>query len=104
MLNLDVTILERLFYEVVKIAKEDNIVSSEEQEILQKTKENIDKFKQLYTSAIEDKIITQEELKGLEIAYKKIYSESEATALKDEVLTKDEVKLISKIAHTLFTP
>ena len=104
MLNLDVTILERLFDQVVKIAKEDNVISSDEQAILLKTKENIDNFKEIYLKAIEDNIIDENEFKSLEIAYKKIYSESEATALKDDILTKDEVKLISKIAHTLFTP
>ena len=100
--KLDVTFLEHLFDDVVKIAKEDNIVSKDEQALLDKTRENINKFKILYLKAMEDNIITDDEYRLLVHAYKKIYSEPQFEALKDEVLTKEEVKIISKIAHTLF--
>ena len=101
---LDTSFLEHLFNEVVKIAKEDDYISTDEQAILIKTRKNIDKFKMLYDKAIEDNIITQDEYETLQIAYNKIYSESESEALKDKILTKDEVKIIAKIAHTLFSP
>ena len=102
--DLDVNFLEELFDEVVKIAKEDNIITPDEQAIIIKTRENINKFKFLYGKAIEDNINTESEYKLLIHAYKKIYSGAESEALKDEKLTTDEVKIISKIAHTLFTP
>jgi hypothetical protein len=102
--KLDTKILDKLFKEVVNIAKEDNIITSEEQAILEKTRINIEEFKRLYEEAIEDNVITDEEFEALSGAYKKIYSDSEEEAMKDQKLTKDEVKIISKIAHTLFTP
>lgn len=101
-MELDTTILERLFEDVVKIAQQDNIVSDDEQAILDKTKESIDKFIQFYHKAMEDNIITQEESKILNEAYKRIYKGPEGEALRDGKLTPEEVNLISKIAHTLF--
>lgn len=100
--KLDIMFLEHLFDDVVKIAKEDNIITTDEQALIIKTRENINKFKVLYEKAIEDNVITDDEYRLLTHAYKKIYSEPESQALKDEILTQDEVKIISKIAHTLF--
>lgn len=102
--KMDVNFLEKLFDEVVKIAKEDNVVTPDEQALLEKTQQNIEEFKKLYDKAMEDNVITEEEYSVLEKAYKKIYSETQDEAFRDEILTKDEVKIISKIAHTLFTP
>ncbi len=100
--KLDITFLEHLFDDVVRIAKEDNIVSEDEQALLDKTRENINKFKILYKKAMEDNIITDDEYRLLAHAYKKIYSEPQSEALRDEILTQEEVNIISKIAHTLF--
>lgn len=104
MYDFDLNFLEKVFDEVVKIAREDNVITSDEQSILETTRKNIDKFKELFEEALEDDILTGDEIKGLEKAYKKIYLESELQAMKDAILTSDEVKLISKIAHTLFSP
>ena len=101
-MELDTSILEKLYDDVVKIAQQDNIVSGDEQAILDKTKENIDKFIQFYHSAMEDNVITEEESNILNEAYKRIYKDPEGEALKDNKLTTEEVNLISKIAHTLF--
>lgn len=103
-IELDISFLERLFDEVVKIAKEDNVITADEQALLLKARKNIDKFKELYDKAMEDNILTQDEYDVLEKAYKKIYSDTQEEALKDEILTKDEVKIITKIALTLFNP
>lgn len=102
--KLDVNFLEHLFDDVVKIAKEDNIISTDEQALIIKTRENIDKFKIMYEKAMEDNVITEDEYRLLVHAYKKIYSGPESQALKDEILTEDEVNIISKIAHVLFDP
>ena len=104
MYDFDLNFLEKVFDEVVKIAKEDNVITPDEQSILETTRKNIDKFKELFEEAFENDILTGDEIKGLEKAYKKIYSESELQAMKDAILTLDEVKLISKIVHTLFSP
>ena len=101
---MDISFLERLFDEVVKIAKEDDVVTADERAILEKTRQHIDQFKILFEKATKTDALSAEETKVLDEAYKKIYSESQAEALKDDVLTKDEVKIISKIAHSLFTP
>lgn len=103
-IELDISFLERLFDEVVRIAKEDNVITADEQALLLKARQNIDKFKNLYDKAMEDNVITEEEYKVLEKAYKKIYSETQEEAFKDEILTSDEVKIITKIAFTLFNP
>ena len=100
--ELELSILEKLFDDIVKIAKEDKIISADEQALIVKTRNNINEFKSLYEAAIEDEIITKDEYNVLNNAYKKIYSGSESEALKDNKLTNDEVKIISKIAHTLF--
>ena len=102
--EFDLPFLEKMFNEVVKIAKEDNIITPDEQAILDTTRHNIVKFIKVYEEAIEDQVITEEEFTALESAYKKIYSEAESTALNDNILTPDEVRLIAKIAHTLFSP
>ena len=80
------------------------MITPDEQSILETTRKNIDKFKELFDEAFENELLTLDENKGLEKAYYKIYSESELQAMKDAILTLDEVKLISKIVHTLFSP
>ena len=103
-MEIDMEFLENLFEDVVRIAKEDNVVTDDEQAILEKTRANIDHFGKLYEKAMEDNIITDDEYQTLLVAYKRIYKESEEEALRDEKLTKDEVNIIAKLAHTLFTP
>lgn len=102
-IKFDITFLEELFDEISKIAKEDNVITPDELAILESTRKNIDKFKDLYEKAIEDNIITEEEEKILYKAYKKIYEEPQFEALKDNKFTLDEIKLIVKIAYSLFS-
>ena len=100
--TLDTNFFEQLFDELVKIAKEDNVITPDEQAILDKTRKNINEFKELYDKAMEDNVITEDEYTILHKAHSKIYSDSETEALRDSKITEEEVKLIAKIAHTLF--
>lgn len=103
-MELDITILDRMLAEMITIAKSDGFIDADEQAIIEKTQENVHRFKELWDNAIADKIITDDELDQLEGAVKKIHDESQMVALEDQKFTPEEVKLVVKIANTLFSP
>ena len=86
--ELDLSILEKLYDDIVNIAMEDNILTADEKAILDKTRESIDNFIKFYEKAIEDNVIDEKEFQQLIKAYTRIYKDPESAALKDEVLKR----------------
>lgn len=90
-------LLERLQY----IAELDGIITEEEKNLLDTVRRNVEKFKQAYTKAWEDNVITLEEKEDLRSLWKNILIETSKAAVEDQVYSKDELSIFFRVFTTL---
>ncbi len=84
-----------------KIAKEDGIITEEEEKILKALKKGGREYLTALKEALADNIVTQEEYDRLELLWHKIVEKSTKVALDDEIITADERKLLAHIAVSI---
>jgi hypothetical protein len=96
--------LSRLKLAVIRIiekAEEDGIITEEEAKIIEKGKENLDKYITMVNQALEDDIITQDERNNLIDLEEKMMSDSYFVALEDNILDRDELLLLTTLYKTI---
>ncbi len=96
--------LSRLKLAVIRIiekAEEDGIITPEEAKIIEKGKENLDKYIEMVDQALEDSIITQEERNNLIDLEEKMMADSYFVALEDNILDNDELLLLKTLYRTI---
>ncbi|MCY3414460.1 MAG: hypothetical protein INQ03_22625 [Candidatus Heimdallarchaeota archaeon] len=82
---------------IIERAKEDGVITEEEQAIIDTIKFNIESYQKMLEKALDDNIITQEERNQLNDLEEKIYGDSYFTAMDDKVISKDESTLIKTL-------
>ena len=96
--------LSRLKLAVIRIiekAEEDGIITLEEANIIEKGKENLDKYITMVNQALEDDIITQEERNDLIDLEEKMMADSYFVALEDNILDRHELLLLKTLYRTI---
>ncbi len=86
---------------IIAKAKEDEIITKEEAEIIKITQENLVEFEKMVVDALEDGIITQEERNMLIDLEEKVMSDTYFKAIEDTVIDNDEMAMLKTLFHTL---
>lgn len=86
---------------IVAKAEEDGIVTAEEAKILDVAKNNLKKYEKMVEVALEDEIITQDEMNALIELEENLMSETYFTALEDNVIDEDEMLLLKTLIKTI---
>ena len=79
---------------IIQKAKEDGIITEDEQRLIDTTKANIQAYQDLVELALEDGVITQEERNKLIDLEEKIMADAYETANEDQTITLEEANLI----------
>ena len=97
----DKTDMQKLYVKLLEKAKEDGVITEEEQAILDQVKINMEDYEKLLTEALEDQIITEEEAKELRNSRAKMLDVAWLTADKDAKIDKDEAGLLNLLLNLL---
>ena len=95
------TDIGKMMGDLSQIVIKDGKVTSDEKQLLQSIRLDINKFVQAYIKALDDKKITQKETDRLLTLWKKIYSQAEETANLDGVITSDERNMLLRVAESV---
>ncbi len=90
---------DNLVSELLKLAMEDGIETSEEADIINNVISNFDKFNKLLELALEDKKITHKERTDLLKIVDKIDDEAQHIAEIDGIVTEDEMQLLYHVCY-----
>lgn len=94
--------LKRAMESILEKAKEDGKVTEDEQAIINILEDTISNFEQYLEVAMEDGVIDEEEREKLHHLEEEIMSGSYFEAMKDEVITQDEVLLLKTLYHVAY--
>ena len=90
--------LEKIWQKLQEVALRDNIITIEEEEIIESVIKNVEKFEEVLANALEDGDITIDEKKQLETARKRIIDEAYDIAVLDDHVPPEEERLLRTIA------
>ncbi|MHA2090898.1 MAG: hypothetical protein ACW98K_08570 [Candidatus Kariarchaeaceae archaeon] len=90
--------LEKIWQKLQEVALRDNIITIEEEEIIESVIKNVEKFEKVLGHALEDGNITIDEKKQLETARKRIIDEAYDIAVLDDHVPPEEERLLRTIA------
>ena len=93
--------MQKLYAKLLVKAKEDGIITGEEQAILDQVKMNIEDYENLLVEALEDNIITESEAKDLRNSRAKMLDMAWLTADKDAEINSDEAGLLNLMLSLL---
>ncbi len=93
--------MQKLFGKLLDKAKEDGVITDEEQAILDQVKINIDDYEKLLHRALDDNIITEDEAKELRNSRAKMLDTAWVTADKDAEIDSDEASLLNLLLSLL---
>ncbi|MFV2014942.1 MAG: hypothetical protein ACC656_05920, partial [Candidatus Heimdallarchaeota archaeon] len=92
----------KLIWDVLlETVMEDDKISEDERNLLDSIMVNLKEYAQAVEYALVDGVITEEEKEELLDLRKKLISDAESTAFKDEVITEEEVNIIAKLAKVM---
>lgn len=97
----DPSSIRDLFNQLLQKAQEDNVISNEEQAILDKIELDVDKYEKLLKSALEDDVITQTEAKELTDFRANILDGAWVVADGDSIINSDEAVLLNLLLKLL---
>ncbi|MHA2170681.1 MAG: hypothetical protein ACXAB7_12375 [Candidatus Kariarchaeaceae archaeon] len=92
------TDLEKIWQKLQEVALRDNIITIEEEEIIESVIKNVEKFEKVLKHALEDGKITVDDKKELEKARKRIIDEAYDVAILDDRVPPEEEQLLRTIA------
>ena len=95
------TDIGKMMGDLSQIVIKDGKVTSDEKQLLQSIRLDINKFVKAYIKALDDKKITQKETDRLLTLWRKIYSHAEETANLDGVITSDEQSMLLRVAESV---
>jgi hypothetical protein len=87
--------------EILKAAKEDGIISEDEQALIDSIQANIAKYYRILDKSYEDGVITSDEEHNFYEARKIILEEALKVAREDEQITQDEFRIIKVLRHVI---
>ncbi|MCY3410768.1 MAG: hypothetical protein INQ03_03935 [Candidatus Heimdallarchaeota archaeon] len=94
--------MEKEIFEILKkIAMKDNILKVDETRIIAVSMKNAITFQENLAHAMEDGVITDEEREKLNAILHKMYEEAEQQAMRDNVISDDEIVLLSRLSSYL---
>lgn len=92
----------KLIWDVLlETVMEDEKISEDEKNLLDSIMVNLKAYAQAVEHALVDGVITEEEKSELLDLRKKLISDAESTAFKDEIITDEEVNIIAKLARVM---
>lgn len=94
-------LLKKAVDAIAEKALEDNIITEDEKQIITIAEDNLQEYARFLHEAQEDNIITNEENAKLHNLEEKLFSETYFTALEDNVLTTDELLLLKTLILTI---
>lgn len=98
---MDPVNLEILLKELEPLAKQDGIISKDEQDLLDQVKVNIESFIEEYKRAWEDNRLSKDEKKKLTKLWDNIYEKSLESAKKDNNVTAEEFQILIQVLKTI---
>ena len=93
--------MQKLYDKLIDKAKEDGVITEEEQAILDQVKINIEDYEKLLSEALDDNIITEDEAKELRNTRAKMLDSAWITADKDAEINPDEAGLLNLLLNLL---
>lgn len=93
--------MSSVYNKLTQIALEDEVITEEEATLLETILSSIEKYNDVLENALEDGIITENEQNGLLQAREAIYQSAYSTAMEDEKLSADEIKLLESLTSIL---
>ena len=93
--------MQKLFAKLLEKAREDGVITVEEQAILDQVQINIDDYEKLLSEALDDNIITEDEAKDLRNARAKMLDLAWITADRDAEINPDEAGLLNLLLNLL---
>lgn len=93
--------IQDLYDLLLKKAKEDGIITSEEQAILDHVELEIEKYEKMVEEAMEDNVITEEESNQLKKQRSIMLEGAWVTADEDSVISQDEARLLNLLLKLL---
>jgi hypothetical protein len=95
--------LWKAYEKLLEIAKEDGIITDDEQKILETAKTAIENFDEYVDEALEDGFVTVSEHTKLLKLQDRLLRDTESQALEDDHITEDEQLLIDLLKKTVRT-
>ena len=90
--------LDELVEKLEYVSTLNGYMTEDEKSLLNVVKENVDKFKEVYALSIEDGgFVSESDKEQLRELWKNILLETSKKAIEDQIITKDELRIIFNI-------
>ena len=91
----------KIFKDLTKVALADGTITSDERQILETVRQDINKFVKAYIRALDDKKITEKETEELKACWTNVLTHAKTTANKDGIITPDERAMLVRISKSV---
>ncbi|MCH8908838.1 MAG: hypothetical protein IH840_17265 [Candidatus Heimdallarchaeota archaeon] len=100
-MSTDESQITEVYNKILQKAKEDGVITDEEQAILDRLKLDVDKYKEMLKKAKADNIITEGEARELQELRAKMIDRAYHTADQDSVIDSDEASILNLLLKLL---